>query len=79
MSTPDPVPSPATPAPAPPSPAQQLQSDMCDRLLATRRALTNEIADLQNAAALIADRQARVAAIDAQLSTWGVTPPAPGT
>lgn len=75
MSTPNPVP---TPAPAPTA-AQQVNTAMINSLLSMQDSLTREIAYLSNAAANLADRQARLAAVQTQLTALGYVAPTPST
>lgn len=71
MSTPNPVP------PAPPTPAQVVNGQLVSQLLTMQDALQVEINYLENAAANLADRQAKLAAVQAQLTQLGYVAPAP--
>jgi hypothetical protein len=65
----------STPNPVAPTAAQLVNSDLMNMLLTTQANLENEIAYLGNAANLLTDRQAKLAAVQAQLTSLGYVPP----
>jgi hypothetical protein len=71
MSTPNPV------QPAPPTAAELVNSQLVSQLLGMQDSLQVEINYLENAAANLADRQAKLAAVQAQLTALGYVAPAP--
>lgn len=81
MSTPQPIPSPVTPVTPAPTMAQVAASDVAGtvigQLLTMQQQLEVEIGYLANAAANLADRQARLAAVNAQLAALGYVAAAP--
>jgi len=68
VSTPNPV-------PTPPTAAQVVNSQLISQLLSMQSALEGEINYLSNAAANLADRQAKLAAVQAQLAALGYVAP----
>jgi hypothetical protein len=67
----------STPNPLPPTAAQVVNGQLVSQLLTMQNNLEVEIGYLANAAANLADRQAKLAAVQGQLTALGyVAPPA---
>jgi hypothetical protein len=69
----------STPNPVPPTAAQVVNSQLVSQLLSMQNDLEVEIGYLSNAAANLADRQAKLAAVQAQLTALGYVAPAPAS
>jgi hypothetical protein len=65
----------STPNPVPPTAAQVVNSQLISQLLSMQNSLEAEIGYLGNAAANLTDRQAKLAAVQAQLTALGYVAP----
>jgi hypothetical protein len=65
----------STPNPVPPTAAQVVNSQLISQLLSMQNSLEGEIGYLSNAAANLVDRQAKLAAVQAQLTALGYVAP----